>query len=357
MNETVSERAQQTTSGLYEGYQQDRPSLLSTREEQYELRSRAFSEGGGRNLEVGNIGTNSGLVGERLGEGGNVEGIGNAGTPANSGLVGGRSGEGANDVSYPDLSTLQTPELGTGLPQGGNEGAFIQQFLQAQMTLMAHQDALRRAEETRRWEREDELRRADERRRERWESAQEGSAARSREEEWLHRQNMSMLSTLPCLSPTDDLEAYLDKLENHLKQCKVDEGRWPFYLSAKLTGRYLEMVQSLNVDEDTTYQGLKAKLLEAAGLTKHSAGVQLHNLTIRDFQGKTALEVFQTYLRLHKRLFKDALSGDDYILASMIPLLRKVLPEGGRAFWIIVKLTVLMSSWIACRGGGVYQGA
>jgi len=92
------------------------------------------------------------------------------------------------------------------------------------------------------------------------------------------------------------------------------------------------MVQGLNIDDSVIYQELKAKLLEAAGLTQHSAGVQLYNLTGKDFQGKTALEVFQAYLRLHKRLFKDVVTGDDYILASMIPFLRKVLPEGGRAY-------------------------
>jgi len=110
---------------------------------------------------------------------------------------------------------------------------------------MAIQETNKRAEEICRWEREDELRKADEERRSRCENAQEGNVTWSREKEWLRRQYRTMLSALPYLSTTEDLESYLNKLENHIKQCKVRLGKWPFYHSAKITGQYLEIVRDL----------------------------------------------------------------------------------------------------------------
>jgi len=113
--------------------------------------------------------------------------------------LGGRENTGVSNT-YTDtgLFNIQTPELGRDRLQNSLEGSFVPHFMKAQMQIMAQQEANKMAE------REDELRKEDEERKSRWENAQEGGVARSREEEWLHWQNMAMLSSLPCLSTTDE---------------------------------------------------------------------------------------------------------------------------------------------------------
>lgn len=51
---------------------------------------------------------------------------------------------------------------------------------------------------------------------------------------WRLEQNQ-LLGTLRLITLQDDLEDYLDKLEQHLSNCGVPEGEWMKYLSSHMS--------------------------------------------------------------------------------------------------------------------------
>ena len=115
-----------------------------------------------------------------------------------------------------------------------------------------------------------------------------------------------MLRTITKIGPKDDLEAYLENMEHHLTHCKVEEAEWPLFLTANMSGKYLELVQGLTIDPEEDYATLKGRLFEAAGFTKRDAGAKHHQVVTKDLVGLTAPEYFQMVTRLVRRMFKGA---------------------------------------------------
>ena len=101
------------------------------------------------------------------------------------------------------------------------------------------------------------------------------------------------------------------------------------YLCAYLTGKNLALVQGLTIE---SYDSIKGRLLEAAGLTTTDAGAKLLKLEPKDIVGKTVLAVFQLVTRLIKRVYKGAVTVYDYVMALLIPVLRHILPKEGVAY-------------------------
>lgn len=241
MNDTGVKGARQQDFSMAERGQENRPYQTGFygSDARYDLRGGLRSEEGRRSNQIGD--RDEGLLEERM-ERGELQDL--------SGDEGQRDRSSRRESSdYPNLSNIQTPvirreeevERGECAKEGTREdqcqGAgsmqfptlpgmgqvpgmdnFFSQFMQAQMQLMNHQAKINEEARRAQWH-EEKMRRED------WEKRQEKKAGSTRDEEWEYRQNMTMLSSLPSLSPTDDLESYLEKLEAHLTQCAVPEQR------------------------------------------------------------------------------------------------------------------------------------
>ncbi len=155
---------------------------------------------------------------------------------------------------------------------------------------------------------------------------------REREAEVLRKKHERQLRTLQPIREEDDLETYIKGLEHTLIQCQVDEEEWLFYLTANMTGKYATLIQGLSVAVEENYVSVKNHLMEAAGLTARDAGIQLFQLEGTALVGRTALEIYQLITRLISRLFKGAVTMQEFIFAVAMPVFRKLLPKDGMAF-------------------------
>ena len=203
------------------------------------------------------------------------------------------------------------PQQKFATPPQPNPMEYVQQFMVSQMALMNRQEVIRREREDKRCEREDKRREdehaqdaqgrlakmeLDERFANEWREKEHQLATERLvkeedrlKEETKRRQHERLLRTITKIGPKDDLEAYLENMEHHLTHCKVKEAEWPLFLTANMSGKYLELVQGLTIDPEEDYATLKGRLLEASGFTKRDAGAKHHQVVTKDLVVLTAL--------------------------------------------------------------------
>ncbi len=113
----------------------------------------------------------------------------------------------------------------------------------------------------------------------------------------------------------------------------------------------------LRLGDDATYVDMKDRLLTHEGLTAHSAGVRMFGMSSRDVSGKNAVETCRMLSRMVRRLFSGAETVDECHLAVLIALVRRLLPEGGKAYLDnqVIKtydqLVKAMQGWWTISGG------
>ncbi len=169
----------------------------------------------------------------------------------------------------------------------------------------------------------DRQREADERRR------------RNRREDDRERERRELLQEklkgLGVYKEGSELGAFLAKFERIMRESAVDESSWAERLYPKLPERMCLRVAQER-DEDVEYKEVKRVLLKAAGETAITYGNQLFEANSELFKSMTAGGIAEWLRRVVEGVFQGCKSIGDCRLAIALALLRRVLPQGGKAF-------------------------
>ncbi len=128
-----------------------------------------------------------------------------------------------------------------------------------------------------------------------------------------------------------ELGAFLAKFERIMRESAVAESSWAERLYPKLPERMCLRVAQER-DEDVEYKEVKRVLLKAAGETAITYGNQLFEANSELFKSMTAGGIAEWLRRVVEGVFQGCKSIGDCRLAIALALLRRVLPQGGKAF-------------------------
>jgi len=124
------------------------------------------------------------------------------------------------------------------------------------------------------------------------------------------------------IKSNDHLDIALELLEEALVQANIPGDRWIMPLKTTLVGKHAELLPSLRLLPDTTFQYVKEHVLQAGDYTVTKAGTQLFNTDRRDLNNLTALELYLHFYRLVKRVQTGAETAEDNLQAWMIAAIR-----------------------------------
>ncbi len=172
-----------------------------------------------------------------------------------------------------------------------------------------------------------------------------GDADRQREEDERRQRNrrednkvresrellQEKLKGLGVYKDGSELGAFLAKFERIMKESTIDEGSWAERLYPKLPERMCLRVEQER-EEEVEYKEIKRVLLKAAGETAITYGNQLFEANSELFKGKTAGGIAEWLRRVIEGVFQGCRSIEECRLAIALALLRRVLPQGGKAF-------------------------
>ncbi len=129
----------------------------------------------------------------------------------------------------------------------------------------------------------------------------------------------------------NELGAFLAKFERIMRESEVDERSWAERLYPKLPERMCLRVAQER-DEEVEYKEVKRVLLKAAGETAITYGNQLFEANSELCKSMTAGGIAEWLRRMVEGVFQGCKSIEDCRLAIALALLRRVLPQGGKAF-------------------------
>ena len=108
------------------------------------------------------------------------------------------------------------------------------------------------------------------------------------------------MTNIPKFKSNDNLEIALDNFEEVLIQAEIPENEWVMYLRTVLTGKYLDIIHTMRVFADASFQAVKQKLLQASEYTMTNAGDQLTNADRYQLRHLSALDLLLHFERLIK---------------------------------------------------------
>ena len=118
---------------------------------------------------------------------------------------------------------------------------------------------------------------------------------RDRDDRAQERETEAVISKIPPISSTDDVELYLQGLENELAQANYPRRKWKAVLTSRLSPTLKDLVADLQADSTSQFDYFKARLLDCMGQTPVKAGQSYHELRARDFKGKSMLRSCSNY--------------------------------------------------------------
>ena len=134
-----------------------------------------------------------------------------------------------------------------------------------------------------------------------------------------------VLATFPKVKSGDQLDVALENLEDILAQSGISQDRWMLHLKTVLTGKHAELLNSLYLPPETTFEAAKQLLLQAGDYTVAKAGSQLFDTNRRELRDKTALDYFLHFNRLGKRIFKGVMTVEEALHALTLAAVRHYL--------------------------------
>ncbi len=155
-----------------------------------------------------------------------------------------------------------------------------------------------------------------------------------REDDRVHERRellQEKLKGLGVYKEGNELGAYLAKFERIMRESEVDERSWAERLYPKLPERLCLRV-SQERDDEVGYKGVKRVLLKAAGETAITYGNQLFEANSELFKSMTAGGIAEWLRRVVDGVFQGCKSIEECGLAIALALLRRVLPQCGKAF-------------------------
>ncbi len=144
----------------------------------------------------------------------------------------------------------------------------------------------------------------------------------------------------------NELGAFMAKFERIMKESEVDERSWAERLYPKLPERMCLRVAQER-DEEVAYEEIKRVLLKAAVETAITYGNQLFEANSELFKSMTAGGIVEWLRRVMEGVLQGCKNVGDCRVSIALALLRKVLPQGGKAFMETRKV----SEWGELRDG------
>ncbi len=129
----------------------------------------------------------------------------------------------------------------------------------------------------------------------------------------------------------NELVAYLGKFERIMRESEVSTSDWAERLYPRLPERLCERVAQAR-DNGVGYDGVRRVLLKAAGETAITYGNQLFEVSSEFFKSLNAGGIMEWIKRIACGVCQGCTSVEDCALAIGLALLRKVLPQSGKAF-------------------------
>ena len=164
------------------------------------------------------------------------------------------------------------------------------------------------------------------------------------------------MDKIPIMRPTNDVELYVQGLENDLQQATIPRDCWKFTLTTRLTPVLKDLVSDLQVDHTADFEDGKARLLNCVGQTSTQAGQRVLQLRPVDIKTKSTALVMQQIQRLFYRATKEARTKDEVVTRLTVAKIQSLLsPRGhqfpdGRRVANFQELREALQSWEATEG-------
>ena len=129
-----------------------------------------------------------------------------------------------------------------------------------------------------------------------------------------------LVTSFPNIKSNDNLEVAHDNFEEVLIQAEIPENEWLMYLRTVLTGKYLDIIHTMRLSADASFQTVKQKLLQASEYTMTNAGDQLMNADRYQLKHLSALDLLLHFERLIKRLLGglDTIAEPTHVLSKIV---------------------------------------
>ncbi len=223
-------------------------------------------------------------------------------------------------------------------------------------------EAARRREEedrARRYREEGEDRRRGEEAARRREEEERRRASKLEEDKIRERRELlqEKLKGLGVYKEGTELGAYLGKFERIMREGKVSENDWGERLYPRLSETLCLRIAQAR-DSDEPYEEIKKILLKAMGETAITYGNQLLEANGDLFKGMTAGGIADWLLRVTKGMCQGSKSIEECMLAIALAVLRRSLPQSGKAFLEMRKigewgeLREALEDWMSGRQRG-----
>ena len=179
--------------------------------------------------------------------------------------------------------------------------------------------------------------------------------SRDRDKEKTRRAERT-IDKIPAMQKNDDVELYIQGIENELLQAGYPQDKWKAVLTSRLTPVMKELISDLQATPTTTFEDIKDRLLDCAGQTSTQAGQEFFELKPKEMKGKSTAQAIQLLLRLLTRATKDAPSKEMTLAKLVIAKARTMLSARGKQYIdsriprTIADLREVLQSWEATEG-------
>ena len=160
-----------------------------------------------------------------------------------------------------------------------------------------------------------------------------------REEEEVRRKVMEKeriaekaVEKIPAMTRHDDVELYIQGLENDLQQANIPLNRWKLILTTRLTPILKDFIRDLQADPAYTFADVKSRLLDSVGQTPTQAGQLLFEMKQKDVQGKSTAQLIQYTERLLIRVTKEATTPTECVVKLLIARVCSLLSTRARQY-------------------------
>ena len=138
-------------------------------------------------------------------------------------------------------------------------------------------------EKAERWHKEDEAK---------WNRHEEDGEGKRVQLE-MERDARETIARIPTMTSNDEVELYIQSLENELQQANYPRHKWKAALTSRLTPAAKDFVTDLQADPMSDFSDFKERLLDCCGLTAAQAGFTYHKLKVKDLKTRTTAQVIQ----------------------------------------------------------------
>ena len=139
----------------------------------------------------------------------------------------------------------------------------------------------------------------------------------------------------------EDLEQFVDTFEASMRQWEEPKEEWVEHLSHQLSGTYQSTLRDLQAELGPDYDGLKAALFRAAGLSAQTAAISLLDLKTTGIANMNVAQLLQKVRRLRKRWSPTEAKESRFITLQGVILW--MMPKRARVFLLSRRIDTIES--------------